>query len=446
MEKVLPVALFALGVAYPFMAGPDGALAVMVAIAFGLPSIALLRRSTDEKKLITQIFMIGLLLRLGLGLAIHYFDLTLVFGPDAMAYDYNGIRLMRSWEGQSIEVFNELALSTGYGMVYIVGAFYYVFGPSILIVQAFCGTIGALTAPIVYFCAHSIFDNKRVAKYAAFGVAVFPSFVIWSSQLLKDGLIIFLLVVIMTMLLRLQKKLEYSAVVILLLSLAGIMTLRSYIFYMVAVAVAGSIFIGLSGDVRSMVRNFIIVMILGVGLGYFGIGNRATADIVAFADLEHIQMRREALSRGADSGFVGDTDITTTAGAITAIPMGFAYLAFAPFPWQVTKLSQALVVPETIVWWCLIPLMISGIAWTLRNRLRKAVPILLFSLMLTAGYTLFQGNVGMVYRQRTQIQVFVFMFIATGITLILEKRENSKTLASARKVEGWRRRQMKSTV
>ena len=138
-------------------------------------------------------------------------------------------------------------------------------------------------------------------------------------------------------------------------------------------------------------------------------------------------MRREALSKGADSGFVGDTDITTTAGAITAIPTGFVYLAFAPFPWQVEKTSQALVIPETIIWWCLIPLMVSGIAWTLRNRLRKAIPILLFSLMLTAGYTLFQGNVGMVYRQRTQIQVFVFMFIAAGVTLVIERRENEKT-------------------
>ena len=68
--------------------------------------------------------------------------------------------------------------------------------------------------------------------------------------------------------------------------------------------------------------------------------------------------------------------------------------------------------------------MISGLIYAFKNKLRKAAPILIFSIMLTLAYSVFQGNVGTAYRQRTQIQVFLFMFIGVGWVLYKEKREN----------------------
>ena len=120
--------------------------------------------------------------------------------------------------------------------------------------------------------------------------------------------------------------------------------------------------------------------------------------------------------------------MSTTGGALTALPVGFTYLMLAPFPWQVGSLRQSMTIPETFVWWSLIPIMIAGIWYTLKRRLREAFPILFFSLMLTLAYSLFQGNVGTAYRQRTQIQVFLFMFVAVGWTLIKERRENRKLI------------------
>ena len=49
-----------------------------------------------------------------------------------------------------------------------------------------------------------------------------------------------------------------------------------------------------------------------------------------------------------------------------------------------------------------------------------------FSVVLTLAYSIFQGNVGTAYRQRTQIQVFLFIFIAVGWELWREKREDRK--------------------
>jgi 4-amino-4-deoxy-L-arabinose transferase-like glycosyltransferase len=279
---------------------------------------------------------------------------------------------------------------------------------------------------MVYFCANKIFSNKNVAKTAALSVAFFPAFIIWSAQLLKDGLIIFLLVLVMTMVLQLQEKISYAAIVILILSLFGIITLRFYIFYMVAVAVAGSFVIGLSHQKTSILRRAALLVVIGVGLTYLGVIRNASVDFEQYGDLDRLQNSRMDLARSAESGFSEDSDVSTATGALATIPIGFAYLMFAPFPWQAASLRQGITLPEVLVWWAMIPLMISGIVWAMRHRLRSAFPILFFSLVLTLAYSIFQGNVGTAYRQRTQIQVFLFIFVAVGWELWKEKREDRK--------------------
>jgi 4-amino-4-deoxy-L-arabinose transferase-like glycosyltransferase len=316
----------------------------------------------------------------------------------------------------------------GWGMNYLTGFVYFIFGRNIFAAQSFCAVFGAATAPMVYFCSRKIFGNIRVAKSAAIAIAVFPAFVIWSSQLLKDGLVIFLLVLAMTMVLQLQEKFNYLALSLLALSLFGILSLRFYIFYMVVIAVAGSFLVGTSNSPQAVIRRTAALVALGLALMYFGVTRNYNSDVEKFGSLERVQASRLDLATSAKSGFGEDVDVSTTEGAISAIPIGFLYLIFAPFPWEATNLRQAITIPEVFLWWSLFPFLISGVWYTLKHRSRNAFPVLLFSLMLTIAYTVFQGNVGTAYRQRTQIQVFLFMFIAVGWTLYLEKRENNKLM------------------
>ena len=284
---------------------------------------------------------------------------------------------------------------------------------------------------MVYFCARKIFNNLNVARVSAIAIAIFPSFIIWSGQLLKDGLIIFLLVVSITMVLHLQGRLNYSALAILIVSLFGILSLRFYIFYMVVVAVTGSFLVGLSSTKRSIVRSTLILAIVGFGLAYLGVGRTASVEITTFGNLDRIQGSRSDLARAAATGFGEDTDVSTTEGALSAIPLGFAYLMFAPFPWQAENLRQSITIPEVLVWWLTVPFVVIGLIYTVKNRLRNAFPVLMFSLMLTIAYSVFQGNVGTAYRQRTQIQVFLFILAGVGWTVFQEGRENKRLLRSA---------------
>lgn len=437
MNKQLLIlcAISALGMS--FISFPDGAISVLLILLIAIPVVAYIQKNTEEKEFLTNTFLIALLARITLGVIIHKFNLRGVFGPDATLYDAVGQRLVEMWLGLPYPndeiTFYTLNLDrSGWGMHYLVAGIYYLFGPGILIAQSFCAAICAITAPMVYFCAERVFGNRNVSRLSALFVALFPAFIVWSAQLLKDGLIIFLLVCAMTAILQLQKKFSYLTIAMLIASVSGIIALRFYIFYMVAVSIVGSFFIGTETSVKLIVRNVIILVVLGIALTYLGVIRNAGKNLEVYGSLERIQISRQDLATSADSGFGKDVDVSTTEGAILAIPIGLAYLFFAPFPWEVTKLNQALLLPETFLWWAMIPIMIGGLWYTINNRLRRAFPILIFSLMLTLSYSIFQGNVGMVYRQRTQIQVFLFMFIAVGWTLIQERRENKKLLLKAK--------------
>jgi hypothetical protein len=219
-------------------------------------------------------------------------------------------------------------------------------------------------------------------------------------------------------------------VLTLVLSMFAIFTLRFYVFYMLAAAVGGAFIIGMRPvSSRSLARQLVVVVALGVGLTYLGVLRSASVQLERYGTLQSVQTSRADLVRAANSGFGQDVDVSTASGALSAVPIGMAYLLFAPFPWQLASLRQSITLPEMLVWWGAFPLLVMGVWFTLSYRLRQALPILLFTVMLTLAYSIFQGNVGTAYRQRSQILVFYFIFAAVGAVLLKERREDRRRVA-----------------
>ncbi len=177
---------------------------------------------------------------------------------------------------------------------------------------------------------------------------------------------------------------------------------------------------------QSLIRQFAIVVIIGISLTYFGVARYANVQVETFGNLESVQRSRLDLARSAESGFGGDVDVSTASGALSILPIGMLYLLFAPFPWQLASLRQSITLPEMLVWWASVPILVLGLWFTIKYRLRQTSPILIFSSMLTLAYSLFQGNIGTAYRQRSQLLVFYFIFVAVGLVLLQEKREERK--------------------
>lgn len=382
----------------------------------------------EEKRYLLYLFVGGLLVRLLVGTVIYYFRLQEFFGGDALTYDFFAWCVLKVWQGDqyyraSAELYTKSGTG-GWGMLYMIAAVYGVFGRNTLAIQYINAILGAATAPLIFLCSLKIYGNLRVAKVAALFVAFYPSLILWSSQGLKDGPIVFMLCVSILATLHLGERFSFKYIIILISALFALLSLRFYVFYIMVLAIVGAFVIGAGAvNAQSFVRRFVVVMIVGLALSYFG-ASRFTSQIEQYGNLKAVQISRSDLAERADSGFAKDVDVSTTSGAISAAPTGMLYLLFAPFPWQQGSLRQSITLPEMIVWWAAFPLLILGLWFTLKYRLRPATAILIFTSALTLAYSLMQGNIGTAYRQRSQLLVFYFIFAAVGFELIKEIRED----------------------
>src|SRR5690349_16459999 len=414
-----------------------GAL-VMCALV-SLPTILILARTDDEKTFLLRLFFVGLLVRIVLAAVINLGHMEDFFGGDANTYDIFGQSLLQGLYGDKyhMEKYQSFVASGAgaWGMLYLVAGIYYVVGRSLLAVQLVNASIGAATGIVVYNTAMVLFSNKRVAKLAALLVTFFPSLILWSSKALNDGLIILALAISILATLRLMEKITFGWVCVITVSLLTLLSLRFYIFYMMTAAVAGSFFMGMKTlSAQGFIQRFLAVAAIGMAFTWFGVLQYAGNQFDRFANLKQIQASRMDQA-SAGSGFAKDVDIGTTEGALAIIPLGTVYLLLAPFPWQFQTLRQSITLPEMVVWWFSFPLLVLGLWYSIKHRLRQVSPIVIFTTMLTLVYSIFQGNVGTAYRQRSQLLVFYFIFVAVGAIIMKERAEYRRLQAQMAKQE-----------
>ncbi|HYN85833.1 MAG TPA: glycosyltransferase family 39 protein, partial [Pyrinomonadaceae bacterium] len=428
------LAVFALGLAagVSFLLPAEGPMALVFCAVAALGAGVLVSRAAgDEREWLLHLFVAALLLRVAVGTAINFLGLQEFFGGDAITYDEIGVALSYSWQSNFYDPNLEQMLAPymrrNWGMLYVVAAVYWVIGRNPLAIQFFNAVVGAATAPIIYLCAKQIFENVRVARASALFVAFYPSLILWSAQGLKDGLIVFLLAVSMLLTLRLNERLSMKYASILVLALFALLTLRFYIFYMTLVAIVSGFLFGMQKQsTKGFLRQLVVVAVMGLGLTYLGVLRTAGVQLEYYGDLDKVQVSRADLATRANSSYAADVDVSTTAGALSVIPVGMIYLLFAPFPWQLANLRQLITLPEMLIWWASFPLLVTGLWFTLKFRLKQALPILLFTAMLTLAYSIFQGNVGTAYRQRSQLLIFYFIFVSVGFILMRERKEDKE--------------------
>ena len=420
----------------------DASKGVLLCAVVAAPVAWFAYRQKTDGPFLFKLFISALLARVFLGTVIFAFDGLEFFGGDAITYDFYGQAQLLGWGGDKyfqsrVDGFIGTGYASGWGMVYLVAGIYGLIGRNMLAVQLVNSVMGAATAVVIFLCAHHVFNNLRVARLAAIAVAFYPSLVLWSSQGLKDGPIVFLLALSILATLRLGEKFSVKYAVILVSALFLLLSFRFYVFYMITAAVGGAFVIGMQRlNSVNFIRQFAIILILGLGLTYLGITRYAEVQLSQFATLERIQVSRQDSATSAVSGFGRDIDVSTGAGALSAIPLGLLYLLFAPFPWELASLRQSITLPEMIIWWISFPMLVLGLWFSVRYRLRQISPIIIFTVMLSIAYSIFQGNVGNAYRQRSQLLVFYFIFVAVGYVLLWEKREERRRLEMANRQPG----------
>jgi hypothetical protein len=354
---------------------------------------------------------------------------AVTFWGDSSTYDLGGYLLSKSWSGEATLDPYVLRQVSGLGFVYFVAGLYYVFGRNQILVQLLNGIIGGVTVLIIYAIAARLFD-RGVARYAALFMAFFPQMIFWSAAMYKDPAVMFCIALSMFAVMRLQDRFSVVDLILFLFASLALLSLRFYIFYLVAFATLGTFIFGQRRGFLGSLGTQIVL--LGSFLFAFSFAaQKETVELQAeYFDLKHVQEARLDQTQLARSVIRSEVDVSTPGGALAALPVGLVYLLFAPFPWSITSVRQLLTVPETLVWYSLMPAFARGLRFAIKQRFRACLPIFVFAGTLTAAYAVFQGNIGTAYRQRTQITMFFFIFMGVGIVR-KERQEKESQRARA---------------
>lgn len=329
--------------------------------------------------------------------------------PDAFTYHTAAVDLVRHWTAG----FPAPSLPAGKeGFYYLLGALYWVFGTHPSAGLAVNAALAAALVPLVTDTTHRLF-GRAAARYVGPLVVLLPGVFLWTSQLIKEAAVLFLIAVGVNCAVRLGQRFSPLYLLLLTLSVASLLSFRAWVGLVVAGGLLAGIAIAKREVVSGMGAGLSIIAVLGIlvaslGLGYSGY-KAATS-----SDLKQAHAVRQDLST-SNTGFDSGADISTPARALSYLPRGLLQFAFGPFPWQIRGARQLALVPDMFAGWFILP----NLWWGLRaaRPLRERRPLVLIPPALTTAIllSLTVGNYGTQLRERMQVLIILVPFVAVGL-------------------------------
>lgn len=402
--------------------GATGLLLLAVAVQ------AAVGRSVDRttRRWVFRTTVLVYAVHVGLGLLISSSALLKqALGPDADTY-HEGARLLADgWNG---DVLAGPLLAVGReAFFYGLGGLYYLFGPHRVLGLIANAAFAAAVLPLVFDTTRRLFGD-RSARVAALMVAVLPGFLIWTSQLLREAPIVFVLAVVSNASIRAASRATGGAYAVLAAGLVSLFMMRPNVAIVAVGAIAIALIVGRGGvagvTTGATVVLLVAVLVLAAGVGFAGYRSSTTAD------LETVNVVRQALARNAASGIAPDADISTPSRAIAFLPYALTSFAVGPFPWQLNNARQVGLLLEAGTLWFLAPSLWRGYRAARVAAGRRRVLLTIPALALATMLALLIGNFGTVVRERLQIEVFLVPIAAYGWTL-REGRKRSRNRPTA---------------
>jgi hypothetical protein len=289
--------------------------------------------------------------------------------------------------------------------------------------------------PVYHLALLLVRRNEAVARLAAGLTVFFPSLVLWSVLNIREAPTILVLVGAVYFCTRLQHRPGLGALAGALITLGLLTLFREYLTLLVGGAAVAGIMMGRSrSPARAFVAGTVLLVALAYGAQALGLGRTLAGE----PTLEQVQQVREGFLYGANSAYGRAANVSTAAGALGFLPVGLAFFLLAPFPWQIGSLLQAVTLPETLVWYAMLPLGAWGAFLGLRHDPRAYTVPLTTLVLVTFAYALVEANVGTAYRHRAQVLPVVFLFCALGM------RDVQALYRARRKERAERRRRAKS--
>ena len=332
--------------------------------------------------------------------------------------------------------------------VYLEAFVFFLFGRDLVLIELVNAAFGAVAVVIAWDIGRRIFDG-RAALATALAIAIYPGLVLFSAINVKDPLGLLLTAIVLWSLLRFQLESRWTALAAALIALEPLHSLRQYVFFGLAVLVPIAVAVAPGIRVRQVRVRWVAAAVLASG-GLMVFNVAATGDNpVTDKPLVVLEYVRTAMDRGR-TGFSGTSPrpsaipgaspteppipgaspteppigavLTPDEGSlvfnrtVAYLPRGIAYVLFAPFPWIVERPIDVLVLPDTLMWYALLPAAGFSLWRSRRARWRLLLPIVAYVAGLMGLFSLVEGNVGTLYRHRA-VTVVAFVAVLAGPSL-----------------------------
>jgi hypothetical protein len=418
--EILLTVVVAVGVGVALVATPVlTALAIPLVLGAGLLGVLLraLADPVDEarNRWLRQVTagVLGVHLLIGI-VVISSGWLVQTLGGDAVTYHLGARAIVDHWHG--LAAFDTSILPPGKeGFFFALAALYWVFGPYQVAGIAVNAVLAAAVVPLVHDTTRRLL-GRDAARVAVIMYAVLPGFLVWTSQLLREAGVVFLLAMAANAAVRLQVRTTIGAVAALGGSLALLFTLRANVALLATAGLIAGVALSRREVLAGVASGAVVAGLLVLAVVVAGVGERGY-DLTTTADLKTVSEVRQALATTANSGIAPEADVSTPGDAIRFLPYGLTAFGLGPFPWTATNGRQAAGVLEASTLLFLLPSLVRG--WLRardvigRRRLVLGIP----ALLLAVGLALFVGNYGTVVRERLQVSILILPFVAYGWTL-----------------------------
>lgn len=277
--------LLTLGCIFLFDKGMAVGLGLVCVLSVG--TFFVLWKSNVRGKKVYALFVLALLIHIAAALFIYIFDFQPFSGG---AGDYLG------YHNIAEEAANQIRrghLSYGYDSYYplIIALVYALTTPLMIVGQLFNVWLAALAVLLVYFISCEIGGSKQMAFTAGIVASIYPSFVFYTSLLLKDVVVILAALASLFLVLKIVKHFSWKYILLFFACLLITNHFRFYMGIVLAMVLACSlVFLSLEPLKRRIIYAVVAIPLLGLvpfitGEGYFWIDSfreYSSPTIIAF--------------------------------------------------------------------------------------------------------------------------------------------------------------------
>jgi hypothetical protein len=329
-------------------------------------------------------------------------------GGDCQQYESLAIAFARIWEHAGLQYFTQdefpimgpTSLPPNlFGLIIYLNG-----GPTSFGCTAFIAFCACLTCLNLYHLAVELGGDEQMAFRMSALMLFSPAFLYYTSDMYKDGLVVFLIVGALGSAIRLARGFSLLHALIGALSVWGLWHVR---FYLCFVAVTPLI-VGVAGvRSRSVVRPLMasllglaVLLAIGSTTSLFERVRETGTDTFAAATSAGVVAANAAAGSGVD--FQDDGNPFASFGP------KLLYTLFAPFPWQAGSLGLQLGKIEVLIWFYLLYR-----SWRAGKRMWKEQPavVLMFLSFLvptTIMYATIMTNIGLIVRERMCVVLIAY--------------------------------------